>query len=287
MAPQKQRRGKRNKRRQPRREIEKPNVMETWKPLTELGRSVKAGEITDIDAIFASGKRIMEPEIVDVLLPNLKTDLLLIGQAKGKFGGGQRRIFRQTQKKTREGNRIQFATCALVGNGNGYVGVGFGKSKETVPARDKSQRRAKLSIMKIRRGCGSWEGTPNPNSIPFAVTGKCGSSIITLIPAPEGTGLCVEKECAKILQAAGIQDIWSKTHGQTKTKVNLIKACVDALKKLSEVKIQPHHVATLGVQDGKVPTSPEDEVAKPVKTEEKVAEVASEAAKTPEVKAEE
>jgi len=246
-----QRRGKRNQRRVQ----EKPNLLETWKPITELGKAVRAGQITDIDQIFSMGKRIMEPEITDFLLPNLKTDLLLIGQAKGKFGGGQRRIFRQTQKKTREGNRIQFATCALVGNSNGYVGVAFGKSKETVPARDKSQRRAKLQIMKVRRGCGSWEGTPNSNSIPFAVTGKCGSSKITLIPAPEGTGLCVEKECAKILQFAGIKDIWSKTHGQTKTKVNLIKACVDALKQLSEVKIQAHHIQSLGIQEGKDPST--------------------------------
>ena len=272
----KQRRGQ-NKR--PRRVIEKPNLLETWKPITELGKAVRAGEITDIDQIFASGQRIMEPEITDFLLPNLKTELLLIGQAKGKFGGGQRRIFRQTQKKTREGNRIQFATCALVGNGNGYVGVAFGKSKETVPARDKSQRRAKLEIIKIRRGCGSWEGTPDHNSIPFAVTGKCGSSKITLIPAPEGTGLCVEKECAKILKLAGIKDIWSKTHGQTKTKVNLIKACIDALKQLSEVKVQTHHIDTLGIQEGKDPTTANDTLAtRAAIVEEAKAKAAAEAA---------
>lgn len=238
---------------------EEVNIMEVWKPVTELGKKVKTGEITDIDQIFASKERILEPEIVDVLLPNLKSDLLLIGQAKGKFGGGQRRIFRQTQKKTREGNRIQFATCALVGNSNGYVGVAFGKSKETVPARDKSLRRAKLNLIKIRRGCGSWEGVANANSIPFAVTGKCGSSKVTLIPAPEGTGLCIEKECAKILSAAGIEDIWSKTLGQTKTKVNLIKACVDALKRLSEVKIQPTHITSLGIKEGKLPLGPSTE----------------------------
>ncbi len=226
--------------------------LEVWKPITELGKKVKSGEITDIEQIFSSGERILEPEIVDSLIPDLTNDLLLIGQAKGKFGGGQRRIFRQTQKKTREGNRIQFATCALVGNKNGYVGVAFGKSKETVPARDKSIRKAKLNMIKIRRGCGSWEGVADSNSIPFAVTGKCGSSEITLMPAPKGTGLCVEKECAKILGAAGIKDIWSKTKGQTKTKVNLIKACMEALEKLSEIKIQPKHYETLGVQEGKL-----------------------------------
>ena len=224
----------------------------SWKPITELGNKVKKGEITDIEEVFNLGQKIMEPEITDTLLPNLKIDLLLIGQAKGKFGGGQRRIFRQTQKKTREGNRIKFATCALVGNGNGYVGLAFGKSKETVPARDKSIRKAKLNLIKVRRGCGSWEGVADANSIPFAVEGKCGSVKVQLMPAPKGTGLCIEKECAKILSAAGIKDVWSKTKGQTKTKVNMVKACFDALKKLSEIKIQENHTHSLGIQDGKL-----------------------------------
>ncbi len=226
--------------------------LESWKPITELGNKVQKGKITDIEEIFNLGQKIMEPEITDYLLPNLKIDLLLIGQAKGKFGGGQRRIFRQTQKKTREGNRIKFATCALVGNGNGYVGLAFGKSKETVPARDKSIRKAKLNLIKVRRGCGSWEGVADANSIPFAVEGKCGSVKVQLMPAPKGTGLCIEKECAKILSAAGIKDVWSKTKGQTKTKVNMVKACFDALKKLSEVKIQENHIHNLGIQDGKL-----------------------------------
>ena len=247
MAERKYNRNNRNQR-----EREPVDVRENWNPVTELGRKVKAGDITDIEDIFNNGQRIMESEIVDVLLPGLKSDLLLIGQAKGKFGGGQRRIFRQTQKKTREGNRIKFATCALVGNENGYVGLAFGKSKETVPARDKSQRKAKLNLIKVRRGCGSWEGVADSNSIPFAVTGKCGSVEVQLIPAPKGTGLCIEKECAKILAAAGIKDIWSKTKGQTKTKVNMVKACFDALKNLSDMKIQEGHVAKLGLEEGKL-----------------------------------
>src|SRR3989338_10333641 len=78
---------------------------ESWKPRTSLGRKVKSGEITSIGDILTNRSRIMEQEIVDVLLPGLKTDLLLVGQSKGKFGGGQRRVFRQTQKKTQEGNK--------------------------------------------------------------------------------------------------------------------------------------------------------------------------------------
>ncbi|MBW2991952.1 30S ribosomal protein S5 [Candidatus Woesearchaeota archaeon] len=224
--------------------------IEGWKPKTELGRKVKKREITDIDSILDRGNKILEVEIVDSLIPGLKSDLLLIGQAKGKFGGGQRRVFKQTQKKTKEGNKPKFGTYAVVGNGDGIVGVGYGKSKETVPAREKAIRNAKLGIFKIRRGCGSWAcGCKEPHSIPFEVRGKCGSSQVILRPAPKGTGLVVEKECQKILKMAGIKDVFSKTFGQTKTKTNLINACIKSLRELTNTKINPDAVKELGIVD--------------------------------------
>lgn len=230
-----------------------PERTSEWKPVTQLGKLVKEGKITDINQIFDKGYTILEAEIVDALLPGIEEDLLLIGQAKGKFGGGQRRIFRQTQKKTKEGNKIQFTTCAVVGNRDGFVGVGCGKSKETVPARDKAKRKARLELIRVRRGCGSWAtDSREANSIPFTVTGNCGSVRITLIPAPPGNGLCVEKECAKILALAGVKDVWSKTEGQTKTKLNLIAALVDALKQLSEMKVTSQNARMVGVVDGRV-----------------------------------
>ncbi len=222
----------------------------SWQPKTEIGRKVKSGEIKDIDEILGSGKRILETEIVDALLKT-ESELLLIGQAKGKFGGGQRRVFRQTQKKTREGNRPKFATFAVAGDGNGHVGVGYGKSKETVPAREKAFRQAKLNIMLIRRGTGSWEDqSVEPHSIPFAVEGKCGSYIIKLLPAPKGKGLICDKEVAKILKLAGIQNVWSKSFGQKKNKINVIKATMQALRKLSQVTVQPSQRDVLAVVDG-------------------------------------
>ena len=232
-----------------------PEMKSDWMPKTVLGKKIKSGEIRDIEEVFNKGYVIQEAEIVDQLLPDLTEDLLLIGQAKGKFGGGQRRIFKQTQKKTKEGNRIHFTTYGLVGNKDGYVGGATGKSKETVPARDKSKRNARLHLIRVRRGCGSWQcNCKAPHSIPFEIEGKCGSSILKLIPAPKGKGLCVEEECAKILALAGIKDVWSQTFGQTGTKINLIKACIDALKKLSQVKIKPEDVARLGLIDGKLRT---------------------------------
>lgn len=213
-------------------------ILEGWQPRTLLGKQVKAGERVSLEQILRSGERIMEPEIVEALMPRLESELLLIGQAKGKFGGGQRRVFLQTQKKTKEGNKPKFSTCAVVGNKDGIVGVGFGKAKETVPAKEKALRNAKLNVMHIIRGSGSWASrTDEPHSIPFAVEGKCGSVRIKLMPAPRGKGLVAEKEVAKILRLAGIEDIWTKTRGQTKNKINLVKAAVSALTKLHATKV--------------------------------------------------
>ena len=226
---------------------------DAWKPKTSVGKKVKSGEITSIEDILGQRLRIMEQEIVDALMPNLTTDLLFVGQSKGKFGGGQRRVFRQTQKKTQEGNKPKFGTFALVGNQDGYVGMGYGKSKETVPAREKAIRNAKQNIIKIIRGCGSWRcGCKTPHSVPFVVEGKCGSVIVRLMPAPQGTGLSIEKECSKILKVAGIKDVWSQTFGKSGTKANLISACFEALKNLSEVKFREEDKENLGIVEGPI-----------------------------------
>lgn len=225
--------------------------MEEWIPKTDLGKRVKSRQITDINEILDNGHIILEPQITDTLLPEMENDLLLVGQSKGKFGGGRRRVFRQTQKKTREGNKPRFAAYAVVGNGDGIVGLGYGKARETVPARDKAIRKAKLNMFKIARGSGSWEGTVDePHTVPFTVEGKCGSVIVRLKPAPKGKGLVAEKEVQKILRAAGVEDVWSESFGQTKNKINLIKATEQALRKLSTTKLRPQDVQRLSVVYG-------------------------------------
>jgi small subunit ribosomal protein S5 len=212
-------------------------ALSKWIPKTEYGKKVKAGEIKDIDVILEKGGKILEAEIVDSLLPDLEYDLITIGQSKGKFGGGKRSIWKQTQKKTKEGNKPKFATVAVVGNRKGYVGIGYGKAKETVPAREKALRQAKINLIKVRYGCGSWDcACGEEHSIPFKVEGKCSSVKVELLPAPKGTNLCIHKELRKILTLAGIKDIYSKTYGKTNTQLNLVKACMDALKQISKVK---------------------------------------------------
>ena len=226
---------------------------DSWTPKTELGRKVKAGEIKSPDDIFNIGIKILEPEIWDCLIPNLESDLLEIGQSKGKFGGGKRSIWRQTQKKTKEGNKPHFSTMAVIGNKNGYIGIGYGKAKETVPAREKAIRQSKLRLIKITRGCGSWEcNCKEPHSLPFKVEGRCGSSRITLISAPKGAGLSVPVSCKRIFELAGIKDAYSKVVGQTKTRFNLITACFEALQNLSKTKINPNYISKSGLVDGAI-----------------------------------
>lgn len=206
-------------------------IVAAWEPKTKLGREVKDGKIKDIDEILDNNKKILEAEIVDSLL-KLQSDLISIGQSKGKFGGGKRRAWRQTQRKTKKGNVPSFSTMAVIGDGNGHVGVGDGKAKETLPARDKAIRKAKLNIFEVTRACSSFDcDCSEKHTIPFKVTGKAGSVKVTLIPAPQGTGLVAGGELKKILKFAGIKDVYTKTFGHKRTTFNLVKACIDALKK--------------------------------------------------------
>ncbi len=214
-----------------RNEVSREELLAAWVPKTKLGKDVKDGKIKNIDEILEKNQKILEPEIVDSLI-NVQSDLILIGQAKGKFGGGKRRAWRQTQRITKEGGVLTFAAMAVVGDEKGHIGLGLGKSHETLPARDKSTRKAKLNLIKIKRACSAFDcSCDEPHSIPFEVEGKSGSVRIKLIPAPQGTGLVVAKELKKLLKLAGIKDVYSQTFGKVRTTFNTVKACMDALEK--------------------------------------------------------
>jgi len=208
-----------------------------WIPKTKLGRLVKEGKEKNIDDILEKGKKILEPEITDYLL-DLEFELILIGQAKGKFGGGKRRAWRQTQKKTQEGNIITFSSMVVVGDKNTHVGIGYGRAKETLPARGKALREAKLNIIKIARGYEDPNDKSDPHTVPFKVEGKCGSVRVTLHPAPRGTGLVIGDEAKKILRLAGIKDVYSRTKGNTRTTFNFAKACIDALIRTTKLEVK-------------------------------------------------
>src|SRR4030042_1341746 len=106
---------------------ESPEIL-NWVPRTSLGRDVMEGKITSIEEISASGRKIMESEIVDKLLPGLKNELILIGGRKGKGGGKERTPVRITAKMHQSGRRFRVSSFVVVGNEDGFVGIGDRKS---------------------------------------------------------------------------------------------------------------------------------------------------------------
>ncbi len=209
------------------------SALEKWVPKTKLGRAVFEGKITSIDEVFKSGKKIVEPEIVDKLLPGLKNELVLVGGRAGKGGGVQRIPVRITAAMHKSGRRFHTGALVVVGNEDGIIGVAQGRASETRDAIRKGIEKAKLNIVRIKRGCGSWEcGCGAEHSVPYKISGKSGSVRVKLLPAPKGVGIVAENEAKKILKMAGVKDVWVKTFGNTGMRINLINALFDALKKL-------------------------------------------------------
>lgn len=231
-----------------------PVAPSAWMPKTRLGRDVSSGKIKSIEELFENGIKITEPGIVDALLPGLESDIILIGGSTGKGGGIRRTPSKRTTRMHKSGRRHHISVMVVAGNGNGYVGLGLarglpGAHREVV---EKALVKAKLNIIPIRRGCGSWEcrcGTPH--SIPFAVTGKTGSVRVTLLPAPKGLGLCVSDEVKKVVRLAGIKDLWCKSRGQTPSRINMIQAVFDALRKIDRYRMQPQFEQAVGAKLGR------------------------------------
>lgn len=216
---------------------EKESRLAEWVPKTGLGKRVLKGEIKSIDEIFAEGKKIREPEIVDFLLPNLQAELIEIGGTPGKGGGQRRTPTKRTARMHRSGRRYKISAMVVVGDGNGHVGVGRGCAKDHRAAIEKATQNAKLNIIPVKRGCGSWEcGCNDPHSIERKVEGKSGSVRIVLMPAPRGLGLCCSEPVKQVMRLAGIQDIWVKTFGDTRTRENLILATFNAFKNLNKMR---------------------------------------------------
>ncbi len=191
-------------------------VLEEWVPKTRLGWMVKEGKISSLKEIFDNNLVIQEPEIIDYLLPDLKHEVVDVNIV---------------QKQTDAGRMTRFRSLVVVGSFDGYVGIGLGKAKQLRQAINKAIRNAKLNIIPVRRGCGSWACSCNePHSVPFAVSGKSGSVRVKLIPAPKGTGLVAGDAAKVVLRYAGIKDIWTWSRGETRTTINFVGAVYDALR---------------------------------------------------------
>ncbi len=192
-----------------------------WVPKTELGRKVASGQIVNIDEILLAGEKILEYQIVDKLLPDLKEELIYLGT---------------TQRSTDSGRKMKFKAVVIVGDGHGHIGIGSGKSDEARPSIEVAIRNAKKNMIYVPFGCGSWEcGCGTRHSLPVKVEGKCGSVTVTLKPAPRGVGIVGNETVKKVLRRVGLQDVWTFSRGHTATKYNTAKAVFNALKKLSNM----------------------------------------------------
>lgn len=174
------------------------------------------GRISSMEEIFMEGLKIREPEIVNILLPDLREEVININLV---------------QKQTDAGEKSQFKAIVAVGNRDGYIGLGSGKAKQVRTAIEKAAVDARLNVTLIRRGCGSWEcGCGRPHSLPFKVQAKCGGVTIALVPGPRGLGVVANEVGKIILELAGVKDCWTKSYGSTRTIPSYAFAVFDALR---------------------------------------------------------
>lgn len=229
-----------------------------WVPKTRLGKLVEKGEIKSMADALSSRLPLREPEIVDILLPDLEDEVLDVNMV---------------QRMTDSGRRVRFAITTVVGNSNGYVGLGKAKGKEVGPTIRKAIDNAKLNIIEVKRGCGSWEcGCGGPHSLPFEVSGKMGSVRVTFKPAPRGITLAVGDVAKPVLRLAGIKDAWAFTKGHTKTTSNYAQAAFEALKKTAEMRVLAYQEDKMNIITGMIPISEVERVETEPKEEAKVKE---------------
>jgi len=234
-----------------------------WVPRTQLGKDVIEGKYKTIDDVFASGKVILEPEIVDYLVPNLQQEIIYIGGTPGKGGGIRRTATKMTARMHKSGRRMTLNALVVVGNGDGVIGIGGASSQEHRIAIEKATKQAKLNVIRVKRGCGSWECNCGGNhSIPYKTEAKRGSVTVKFQPTPKGVGVVSDKESKKIFNMAGIKDIWVNASGQTGTRKNLAYAIFDALKKLSSRK------GDKSSTEAEVQMTPKEEVIEEVEPKE-------------------
>jgi len=176
---------------------------------------VKDGKIKNVEEIFLFSLPIKEYQIVDHLLPGIKDEVMKI---------------MPVQKQTSAGQRTRFKCYVAVGDGNGHIGLGVKAAKEVATAIRGAIINAKMNLVPVRRGYwGLNSGLPH--TVPCKVSGKCGSCRVRLIPAPRGSGIVASLIPKKLLNMAGIEDVYSSSSGHTRTRGNLAMAVYHALAK--------------------------------------------------------
>ncbi len=209
-----------------------------WIPKTRLGQMVLNGEVTTMSEALATRLPLREAEIVDILLPDLSDEVIDLNMV---------------QRMTDSGRRVRFAVTCIVGNNDGFIGIGRAKGKEVGPSIKKAIDNAKLNIIEIKRGCGSWEcGCGEPHTLPFEVTGATGSVTVNLKPAPRGISLATGDVAKSLLTLAGVKDAWGFARGNTKTKVNYAMATFEALKMTVRMRVTEEQTSRLNIVPGAI-----------------------------------
>ncbi len=194
-----------------------------WVPQTRLGQNVVDGDIESMEAALNSGLPLKEPELVDQLVPDLEDEVLDINMV---------------QRMTDSGRRVKFRVVIVVGNRDGLVGYAQGRDDQVGGAIQKAIDIGKLNLIKVPLGSGSWEDRPGgDHSLVRNAEGKAGSVTVEVKPAPRGLGLAAAETPAHVLELAGVEDAWTKSHGNTRTTVNLAKATFNALQNAAEARV--------------------------------------------------